>query len=329
MPPALPPSNGIDLQAALDRSRALVASVPDPDSLTVALADSLEDDPMAAFAWVRDSIGFDPYSGELRGAGGTFAARAGNSVDRALLLQKLLTLMAVPTRLAHATLDTSTATQLVQRSFQQPAKPLAAVALDEAETGPFDSLAARAQRDYSLLRNALGDRVSTMDGSSNADAIQATKDHWWVEMASGADWIDLDPSMPDAQPGQTLAPVEDVVDALPDSEQQTVTIRVLAEILSGGQLNESPVLDQTLSAADAGSSELYLAFEPAGQGLGSTISQALGSATSWEPVLYVGDDQVIGSAFPVTAGKDLFSATTEDGPQFSRLRLEVVVNTPG
>jgi hypothetical protein len=104
---------------------------------------------------------------------------------------------------------------------------------------------------------------------------------------------------------------------------------VLAELLSGGQLSESPVLEKQLSASEAAQSEMYLTFVPAVSGTGSAVAQALGSATSWEPVLYIGGTNVNGSAFPVTPGTDLFSGQTQAGPQFSRLRLEVKIDTPG
>jgi hypothetical protein len=329
VPAALPPMPAIDIGAAWKRSQALVSSTPASQWQTTALADSLNDDPMAAFALVRDSTGFDPYAGELRGPYGTLAARAGNSLDRALLLKRLLDVMLVPSRLVRGTLDDTTAAALVARSFQPPAKPLSSVPIDEQETGPFDSIVSRARRDYALLRGALGDRLSKMDGAANAQALAATKDHFWVQMAFGAQWVDLDPSMPDAQPGQTLTQPQQFLDSVPEELQQTVTIRVLAETLSNGLLSESPVLEQHFSAPDAAQSELYLSFVPAITGTGSTIAQALGSTTSWEPVLNVAGNQVTGTPFPVAPGTDLFTGEAQDGPQVSRLRLETTIQTPG
>ncbi len=329
VPQPLPPLQAIDVGAAWMRSQALTANLPNQDWQPVALADALQDDPIKAFEWVRDSIGFDPYAGELRGPLGALAARAGNSIDRALLLKKLLDLMAVPNRLVRGTLDDQTAAALVGRSFQAPVKALSTVPLDELETGSFDSIVTRARRDYALLRGALGDRVASMDGSANQEAIAATKDHVWVQMAFGAQWLDLDTSMPDAQPGQVLAKVQQVLDTVPDNLMQTVSLRVVAEVLSGGQLSESTVLEQKVVAADANGEIIYLTFVPAVNGTGGTIAQALGSATSWEPVLYLGADQVTGTPFPVTAGTDLFGGGPQNGPQVSRLRLEVTVSSPG
>ena len=328
-PADLPTPDGIDLTAPWVRSRALVADLPVEEWRTVPKADELDDDPLAAFAWVRDSIAFDPYAGELRGAAGTLTARAGNSLDRALLLKRMLDLMAVPSRLARGTLDDASATALVQRAFERPVKPLSSVALDDRETGSLDTLATRARRDYALLRGALGDRLASMDGSDDAAAVAASRDHWWVQMAYGPKWLDLDPSLPDAKPGDAMTAVQSTFDEVPTNVQETVTVRVLAETLSGGQLSQTTVLEKELVAADAAASRIYLTFQPAVSGLGGTISQVLGSSTSWQPALYLGADATVGSPFPITPGSDIFSGSNEDGPQVSRLTLEVTIDGPG
>ena len=328
-PADLPAVDGIDLTAPWVRSRALVADLPVEDWRTVPKADKLDDDPLAAFAWVRDSIAFDPYAGELRGAAGTLTARAGNSLDRALLLRRMLDLMGVPSRLARGTLDDAAATALVQRAFERPVKPLSEVALDDRETGSLDTLATRARRDYALLRGALGDRVASMDGSDDAAAVAASRDHWWVQMAYGPQWLDLDPSLPDAKPGDAMTTAQSTFDEVPTNVQQTVTVRVVAETLSGGQLSQTTVLEKALTAADAATSTIYLMFQPAKTGLGSTINEVLGSSVSWEPALYLGPNATVGTPFPIAPGSDIFSGTTDDGPQVSRLTLEVTVDSPG
>ena len=119
-PPELASIEGVDLSSTWRRAKAIVASLPDREWLTTSLADELEADPFAAFAWVRDHIGFDPYAGELRGAAGTLTGRAGNSLDRALLLQRLLDLMVVQSRLVDGTLDEAGAQAVVERSFDAP-----------------------------------------------------------------------------------------------------------------------------------------------------------------------------------------------------------------
>ena len=167
-----------------------------------------------------------------------------------------------------------------------------------------------------------------MDGAGDA-AVAASRDHWWVQMFYGTRWLDLDPTMPDARPGDTLTAAQGTFDELPASVQQAVTVRVLAETLSGGQLNETTVLERRLVAADAATSTIYLMLQPAVAGPGGTIGEVLGSSTSWAPALYLGKDATTGTSFPITPGKDIFSDTTIDGPQVSRLTLEVAIDGPG
>lgn len=77
----------IDINAAGQAALAQVARFEDAEWDMAAVAASLGTDAIMAFGFVRDRIGFEPYRGVLRG---TLAARAGNSWDRALLLQALL-----------------------------------------------------------------------------------------------------------------------------------------------------------------------------------------------------------------------------------------------
>ena len=80
----------IDADAAIDDALATADALPETAWELGALAETLGDDPVAAFRFVRDRIGFEPYPGILRGAEGTLAARAGNAWDRALLLRALI-----------------------------------------------------------------------------------------------------------------------------------------------------------------------------------------------------------------------------------------------
>ena len=59
----------------------------------------------AIFRFVSDEIRYEPYVGILRGAAGTLETRAGNSVDKALLLGALLDASLVPYRFARGPLD--------------------------------------------------------------------------------------------------------------------------------------------------------------------------------------------------------------------------------
>ena len=319
---------GADPDAVANRAAALVAG-SDADYRNLGpLAEHLEYAPLAAFEFVRDSIGYDPYDGVLRGPLGTLNARAGNDWIGALLLRGLLERMMVPTRIAVGTLDGPAASTLLARSFQAPTKPLADVPIDPLELGDLSALAVRARRDYAVVRQALGDLDSAMDGSANAAAAASASQHVWIQMRFGTEWLDLDPSMPDSQPGQTLTTASDVLYEVPDEWRDKVTVRVFAERLSDGVLTEQMILDQTLDAADAAGKDIFLTMSPVGDSIGDTVNEALGSGAGWRPTLSAGDESIQGSAFPVTPESDIFSGA-QTGAEFSRLRLEVTVDVPG
>ena len=60
------------------------------DSTIASLATRLAGDAAATRAYVRDHIVFEPYSGVLKGARGTFLTASGNGADQALLLAALM-----------------------------------------------------------------------------------------------------------------------------------------------------------------------------------------------------------------------------------------------
>ena len=107
-----------------DDTWAQMERLPEAEWSIPALAESLQYDPQAAFAFVRDSIAFDPYPGVLRGAAGTLAARAGNAYDRALLLGALLDAMLVPHRFAFADLPDEITAAVLARATQLPTAAL-------------------------------------------------------------------------------------------------------------------------------------------------------------------------------------------------------------
>ena len=87
-----------------------------------ALAQDLNFDTDRIFRFVADDVRYEPYAGILRGARGTLAARAGNSLDKSLLLAALLDASLVRYRFARGPLDPTTAARIpVPRSSTQQA----------------------------------------------------------------------------------------------------------------------------------------------------------------------------------------------------------------
>ena len=138
-----------------DDTWAQMERLPEAEWSIPALAESLQYDPQAAFAFVRDSIAFDPYPGVLRGAAGTLAARAGNAYDRALLLGALLDAMLVPHRFAFADLPDEITAAVLARATQPPTAALTTGDISLTTTIDPAALEQRARRDYARLRSVL------------------------------------------------------------------------------------------------------------------------------------------------------------------------------
>jgi hypothetical protein len=239
-------------------------------------------DPVKLHTWVREHITWVPYRGSLRGPRGTLMDHSGNSLDRALLLVRLLEVNGVRARLARALLTTQQAAELRQ---QQPAsKPLAPTEVTEGLHGVIDAYARQTNVDAGQLRQQLQQatdlsaravedmrgRVATqtamlvkgltLEASTAADEsaaeIAALTDHWWVQWQDQSRWVDLDPAL--AEAGRAVAAVQENVqpDALDAALHHTVQVRVVVEKWDGSKYKEqraisvevrpSEVLDQPL-----------------------------------------------------------------------------------
>ena len=279
---------------------------------------------------MRDSIGFDPYRGVLRGAEGTLVARAGSDADRALLLATLLGEMGFTTRFAFADLDEPTASTLVERSLASPAEPMAGAGAGEVlDPGLLDAVAGRARRDHALLLGALGDLSSGLGTGPGRDVAADLAHHVWVQLGREGEWVDLDPTLPDAQEGQSLVPAASTANAIPDEERASVTVRVLAENLVDGAVEQSIPLDQRLDAATATSATLLLTFLPEGGGSGLLdIGASGGPPSSYQPVLLVDGVATTGSPIQVLGATDDFFGTGSD-VRLTRLAIELTSEAPG
>lgn len=348
-PMSAAPSGSVDLGVMRDRVLAIADRFPVADYAVEPLADTLSGDPIAAFAYVRDHIAYQPYAGILRGASGALSARAGNAEDHALLLALLLNRMGIQTRFAVATLDEAGIGRLRVAALQpsgDAAMPAdAAARLAGLSPESLARFAARARRDFAWLWPVVGSRLSASPPAS------ISVRHVWVQALIDGTWTDLDPTLPDSRPGQALAVPEATIDVLPDGDRHTVSIAVVAETLADGKLQAAPVLETRLTAEEAAGSQIFLAFTPnAGgglAGLGASIAGMGGDRSGYLPVLIVGDELRPGAAIPnpgaVTGGEpgSLFGESAKDfffggkeqgreaGPLLTGLYLDIGILVPG
>jgi hypothetical protein len=321
--------DSVDASAARAAGFAAADAMPDADWTLTGVEEALQGDPLAAFAFVRDHIRFEPYDGVLRGAAGTLAARAGNADDRAVLLKTLLDSMLVTSRYATADLDAASAGLILATAFSAPPDPLPGAGI--ASVAPLDPAAilTRAKRDDALLRSSLGDRLNTLPAGPADTSLDETRHHMWVQMAWGSTWLDLDPSLPADQPGTALAAPTATYDTLPDSRYQHVSLEVAAADANGGPLQDQVVLSQTLDAPTAADSRIYLYFQPDLNGLGSVILSSLTGVQNFIPQLVINGEAQRGTSFVVNdSGQELFGAASGTGRQLARLTLRITRSAP-
>ena len=314
--PSLPQAQGgpVDLGVALDRALAAADQFPVTDYDPEALAASLDGDPLAAFAYVRDRIALDPYGGALRGPAGVLGARAGSSTDQAMLLVDLLQRMGIEARYAFGTLDPQAVGRL--RAAALAPRP----AVDNATIGRLAGLSpaaearltARAERDFAWLMAAVG------TGLAPTPPADPTPRHVWVQARIDGAWTDLDPSLPDTEAGTTVATLGATADALPDQLVHRVRVALVAESLAeDGTLTTATVLEAEIAAPQVVDGHVFLAFLPADGGgmaaIGTGIVQALGEAPAYRPVLAVGDHVIQGTALPALSAGPADTADAGDG----------------
>lgn len=157
------------------------------------------------FHRVARGIRYEPYVGVLRGAPGTILSGAGNDLDQAILLKELLERAGYRTRFAGGRLGAENQLVLL-RGMTPPVIP-------DLELSP----------DY-----------LPWDPARDPELLARTREHVWVEVFQGRDWLPLDPSFPRAVPGEAYARVEARFSEVPDSLHHRVRISYHEESLEEG-----------------------------------------------------------------------------------------------
>lgn len=133
-------------------------------------------DPDHLLAYLH-TLGYESYSGSLRGTRGAVWSAAGNALDKSSLLIAMLRSSGTPARYRHGRLSVTRAQELIHAMFPTP----------PGVTGHIPP----------------GEPLS--DPANDPRLLMETRDHWWVEAYyPGEGWRDLDPTFTLATPGQTF-----------------------------------------------------------------------------------------------------------------------------
>jgi hypothetical protein len=256
-------------------------------------------DPEALFAWVRDNTAYIPYRGALRGAVGVLMDRGGNSLDRSLLLARLLQLAGHQVRLARGQIDPQQGDLILKRVWDdaKSAPPAAAVPvqLDEAAItrlattyglDPVQMRQGNEQRQLAMQSKnediigvtteqsdalaAMIGNVGPVAGDRRADQLAALANHWWVQFSRDSKWLDLDPLTRDAKPGHSVVASGSTVEVPADGqlppiaamERQDVELRIQIERSDKGAAKIESVFKYTISPAELAGLPIKLEIAP-------------------------------------------------------------------
>jgi len=304
------------------------------------LAARLRYDQDAIVAFVRNEIRYEAYAGVLRGAKGTLWARAGNAADQAVLLSELLTAAQVTHRFAIGPLDADTesalmdalrrnaadapaawdaaeASALLRHSGLQelPATPPPFDPAMEALIGEFEVHARRAV-DLALASTEMS---TTMISGALAEAgislpslpvvtlpDRERQRHAWIQIADGPDWIDADPSLPEAAAALSQA---EMLETLPDEWYHWLRFEIAADEWHAGSMTRREVV--SLSAASARVVDVPVALSMASADeiveLGSTVNQVLSGQKTIYPSIFA-DGVTVNASQPILFATDVASA---------------------
>jgi len=348
----------------VDTSHEMTTDQLGSDAITTQ-ADDLDYDVERIFRFVADEIAYEPYAGVLRGPVTTLAGRAGNAADKAVLLAALLGASSIDTRFILGTLDDDAASRVAAITVDVAglrARALAAM----AGAAPASTSGAAPAPAASPQVQAILDRASEIDASvtawaarsidSTVEAIMAalasagirvrdnTADqataterarHLWVQAASGAEWLDLDPTLPGSDIGTTLgAPTGAPVATIPDDLRHRIDLTIIGEHVAGDGLAEETLLEHSVFADELPDAPILLAHvKPQGlQGTGVKIGSMLTDGVRYQPVIQVGPRAIIGVSGLLISGDptDPFSTGGASGREGEATGewLEIRITSP-
>ncbi|QEF97962.1 Ubp3 associated protein Bre5 [Stieleria maiorica] len=207
---------------------AVLASTPDAntdDPVIQEKAAELDYDPLKIADFLTHEIGYQSYSGSLRGGRGTLWSGAGNSLDEASLGIALFRASGIPARYVAGTLNEELSQQLILSMF------------------PADSSAIGfVQQDFEV-----GDPVN------DPQLVAETAAHYWIQLDVGGGFEDFDPTFADATIGATYADEQQTFTEVSPALRHRTTIRLNAEFYHeantlfglSNPINTKTVLEET------------------------------------------------------------------------------------
>ena len=229
------------------------------------LLDSLNYDAQEIVEFVKEKITFEQYKGVLRGPKGALYSRAGNSIDQAILLAKLLRDSGYDARIAGTKLSKDNAQYVVKQLIQTNEIPSAFTSNERvaeilrnygvsSQSPSFDGGQATSARDSKFYHTvqetteAILEKIQAGGGElgfSDQDAkiLEEAREYYWVEFRDGAasPWESIHPVFAGEVPFERPAATTYIAEEIPTELQHRVRFQVFIERRIKGKLATVPI----------------------------------------------------------------------------------------
>jgi len=312
-----------------------------------ALSRKLGHDQRKIFDFVRDRIGYQAYDGVLRGAQGILLEGAGNSIDRSLLLLRLLqeTGETFSYRFVQGTLSSSQTQELIAGMLKEDMRPGLAAdgSYNPDETHKILGLSAKelerqeqeigleaqeftkdlkkgVEEDYEFVTQKLSDRSIKLDVDKSdtiEGLLESARKHYWIQVKKGEEWVDMDPCFPDSLPGSRSCEPEQTLERLDEELFHSIGVSVYIEKLSAGKTTKRLVYQNRRSAADLQGKSVMVGFIPEALDIdallrsGATkeaLLEKIDSFSRYQPVIDFGRVREYGRPFDLEGNTYIFQA---------------------
>ena len=280
------------MRAATIAIAAAVTLLPAPAS-AIPTAVATQENYSQHFYFLRDEIGLRAYSGCLLGPAGVLAERSGNSLDKALLLEQLLRQSGFTTRFAFGRLRTQSLDLVMELVLGRT----------ENEEGGAETALARSDERLRAIMS----------------------DHYWVQIKAGSEWLNLDPTLPESEPGQTIAQMFKYFEKVPTHLYQLFELEIFSEFQTGNRTARTRVLRYTSLAMDLHERPLTLVF----LGRGSDGLYRYSSGENLSPVLITGSKTYTSLNLQAESSRTAAqTGSTEREVTVNRMWLEISLSAP-
>ena len=258
-----------------------LASTPDAnttDPFVQEQAAKLDYDPQRIFDYLNTDVGYESYTGSLRGARGTLWSAAGNSLDEASLGVALFRASGIPARYAQGTLSDPLSKQLILSMF-----PASYQTVGYIPAG-----------------------TPVADPANDPKLLAETRNHYWVQFdATGAGFVNADSSnLPGGGIGTAFTTTTETFTEVADALRHKVRVKLDAETYSqigalfglGNGLSTATVLDRTFNSVDLVGRPLTIGNFVSQSAIGALIFSS--RTTTYSPYIVVGDEALPGDQLP-------------------------------